>query len=182
LLVNRSLALPIAALALLSVTACLGERTYMDPYANGTGLFAPTSPGAAFVRGDVGELTGIDNGSEDLWVTRERGAIAFAGNVPYQRRPGSSVYLDIRIANPEQLPVGQELRQEGLADTFGAEPTDGPVLGVYVCPNGEGISGDADDIVVTRTGPDTFTFRAVSSLPEQNLDVDLDLATLEPER
>jgi hypothetical protein len=162
----------VAAFALASLTACMNERTYMDPYSGGGyGLGANA---LAALRGNVGELADIDTESPEMWMTREPRVVQFSGNVPHQARPSSSVFLDIRIANAEQLPVGQELRQEGLRDTWGEE-IEGPALDVYVCPNGEGVSGNADDIVVTRTGPDRFTFRAISTNVDQNLDVDLDL-------
>ena len=37
----------------------------------------------------------------------------------------------------------------------------------------KGVSGNADEIVVRRVGQESFTFVATSSVPEQNLDIDL---------
>lgn len=171
----------VAALALtaLSTLACMNEHTYVDPASNtamGDAWELGGGTGIAALRGDVGELTQIDSEARDMWVTRDTNVVEMSGNVPHQARAASSVWLDIRIANADQLRVGEELRQEGTVDTWDVSEADGPALDVYVCPNGEGVSGNADDIVVTRTGPDTFTFVARSTNPEQNLDVDLDLA------
>lgn len=171
-----------ASLALVTVTVgCVGERTYMDPEASATGMagwqgFEGT--GTASLRGTVGELDGIDNSANDMWVTKETNMLELSGNVPHQAQAGSSVYLDIVILNGNELEIGEELRQEGVGDVWSEEgaASTGPVLDVYVCPNGEGVSGNADDIVVTRTGPDTYTFEARSTDTQQNLDVDLDLA------
>jgi hypothetical protein len=172
-----------SALAVLVVTVgCVNERTYVDPESNTAtmgGWQGFEGTGTASLRGDVGQLGGIDNSAEDMWVTRDVNVLEMSGNVPHQAQAGSSVFLDIRILNGSRLAVGQELRQEGTVDTWSEDVGDEPVLDVYVCPNGEGVSGNADDIVVTRTGPETFTFEARSSNPEQNLDVDLDLAANE---
>jgi len=89
------------------------------------------------------------------------------------------VFVSVQIVNAERLPIGTELRQEGVIDTWEAEASPEPALSVYLCPNGEGVSGNADDIFVTRTGPETFEFHATSSVPEQNLDVDVELAALQ---
>lgn len=170
----------LAAASLLVVTVgCVNERTYVDPESSAAemgGWQGFDGTGRASLRGDVGELNGIDNTASDMWVTKDATLLEMSGNVPHQAQPASSVYLDIRIVNGDQLAIGEELRQEGIVDTWNATEADGPVLDVYVCPNGEGISGNADDIVVTRTGRDTFIFEARSTDTEQNLDVNLDLA------
>lgn len=165
-----------AVLLAAALAGCMSERTYVDSNVlteTGSGMFGATASG--FVRGDVGELEDFDSSARDMYLSRDERLIEFTGNVPHQSRGASSVYLDIVIANWERVPVGQELRQQGLADPWSAESGDEPALDVYVCPNGEGVSGNADDIVVTRTGGSSFNFRAISSNPEQNLDVDLDL-------
>jgi hypothetical protein len=168
------------SLALVTVTVgCVNERTYVDPASNAAemgGWQGYGGTGTASLRGVVGELDGIDNTANDMWVTKETNLLEMSGNVPHQAQAGSSVYLDIRILNGSRLNVGEELRQEGVVDTWSEDVGEEPVLEVYVCPNGEGVSGNADDIVVTRTGPETFTFEARSTDTAQNLDVDLDLA------
>ena len=174
-MIRFTLALSLAALS----TACIGERAYVDPASNAVADDWFGGTGSAALRGDVGELTAIDNRATGMYVTKDTTTqtVEMSGNVPHQARDASSVWLDIRIVNADQLARGQELRQEGTVDTWSATAADGPVLDVYVCPNGEGVSGNADDIVVTRTGPETFTFVARSTNVEQNLNVDLDLAT-----
>ena len=168
----------VLSLAALS-TACLGEREYVDPASSTVADDWFGGSGTAALRGDVGELTAIDSSAGGMYVTKDAATqtVEMSGNVPYQVRAESSVWLDIRIVNANQLARGQELRQQGTIDTFSATEADGPVLDVYVCPNGEGVSGNADDIVVTRTGPETFTFVAKSTNVEQNLAIDLELAT-----
>ena len=171
------LALSLAAIS----TACMGERAYVDPASNvmADDWFGGT--GSAALRGDVGDLTAIDNRATGMYVTKDATTqtVEMSGNVPHQARDASSVWLDIRIVNADRMRVGEELRQEGVVDTWDTDQIDEPALDVYVCPNGEGISGNADDIVVTRTGPDTFIFEARSTDTAQNLDVDLDLAALD---
>jgi hypothetical protein len=160
---------------------CVNERTYVDAdssaYHDDGWDRDLGGTGTAALRGDVGELTALDSHSADMYVVKDERTLELSGSVPHQARPGSSVWLDVRIVNAQQLRLGQELRQEGTVDTFDVDETDGPQLDVYVCPNGEGVSGNADDIVVVRTGPETFTFTARSTNVEQNLDIDLDLAT-----
>lgn len=176
----------VAAVALtvvaFSISGCINERTYIDEQSTGAEMGWDTwgGSGLAALRGDVGDLSGpdgIDNTSNNMWVTRDTTYVQMSGDVPHQARPGSSVYLDIVITNPNQMRVGEEVRQQGVVDDVYA--ADGPALDVYVCPNGEGISGNADDIVVTKTGRDTFTFEARSTDTAQNLDVNLDLTATE---
>lgn len=169
-----------ASLALVTITVgCVNERTYVDADSNTAdmgGWQDYGGTGRASLRGTVGELDGIDNTASDMWVTKDARLLEMSGNVPHQAQVGSSVYLDIRILNGDRLSVGEELRQEGVIDTWSEDVGEEPVLEVYVCPNGEGVSGNADDIVVTRTGPDSYIFEARSTDTTQNLDVDLDLA------
>ncbi len=170
-----------ASLALVTVTAgCVNERTYIDPDASANemaGWQGFDGTGRASLRGTVGELNGIDNTADNMWVNKDTTSLSMSGDVPHQAQAGSSVYLDIYIINREQLAIGEELRQEGTLDVWAEDTTDqGPMLDVYICPNGEGVSGNADDIVVTRTGTDTYIFEARSTDTTQNLDVDLDLA------
>lgn len=170
-----------ASLALVTVTVgCVNERTYIDPdtAANEmSGWQSFDGTGRASLRGTVGELNGIDNTADNMWVSKDTTSLSMSGDVPHQAQTGSSVFLDILIINREQLAIGEELRQEGTVDVWAEDTTEqGPMLDVYICPNGEGVSGNADDIVVTRTGPDTYIFEARSTDTTQNLDVDLDLA------
>ena len=169
----------IAGLIAASV-GCVNERVYMDPDAMAGWDDLGGGDGLALLRGDVGELRDIDNSTENMWVSQEPNAVDFSGDVPHQAREGSSVYLQVRILNPQRLQPNVELRQQGVQDAWDDANTQEPVLDVYICPNGEGVSGNADDIVVTRTGPNAFRFVATSTNVDQNLNVDLDLQSRTP--
>lgn len=162
-----------AALLVLSTTTigCVSEHLYFDPDQVVDSILG-IGTGAAAIRGDVGEVAGIDNVGRDIGFQSDAGWVNFSGNVPHQRGH-SSVYVQVDIQNAHMLPIGGELHQDGTGDVYSATEADGPVLSVYICPNGEGLSGNADDIVVKRVGRESFTFIATSSVPEQNLDIDL---------
>ena len=159
----------LALLSTAAVVGCVDERYYVDPNQQ---LDSGWGNGAAAIRGDVGEVRGIDNLGRDMSFQSDGGWVNFSGNVPHQSST-SSVYVQVDIQNANRLPIGGELRQSGTGDVY-AEPDGGePVMSVYICPNGEGVSGNADEIVVRRVGQESFTFVATSSVPEQNLDIDL---------
>lgn len=163
-----------AAAALLAVAAasvgCLDEHEYVEAFAEfGVGWGA----GAAALRGDVGQIRGIDNLGQDISYQSGPTWVRFSGDVPHQSRRTSSVYIAVEVQNAHRLPIGGELSQTGTGDLY-SDDTDGtPQLSVYICPNGEGVSGNADEIVVKRIGRASFTFVASSTVPEQNLAVDL---------
>jgi hypothetical protein len=138
----------------------LEERS---PIANG---------GGAFVHGSVGRIVDMDSGSI-VDVFRERDAVQFSGDVPHQSLDDTKVFVSVRIANIDALAIGGELEQEGLKDTWRAMPADGAVVDVYLCPNGDGVSGFADFVRLTRTRDSGYALHATSSNAEQNLDVDL---------
>jgi len=166
----------VATLLLLTSAAvgCVDERQYIDP---DQALGDAWGNGAAALRGDVGELRGIDTLGTNISAQSDPRWVSFSGDVPHQSRSGSSVFIAVEITNAHRLPIGAELRQAGTSDDIVIE--DEPVLSVYICPNGEGVSGSADDIVVKRIGRESFTFIATSSVPEQNLDVDLGVGSAE---
>jgi hypothetical protein len=159
----------LALLSTVALVGCVDERFYVDP---AQGLDSGWGNGAAAIRGDVGEVRDIDNLGRDLGFQSDERWVNFSGNVPHQRS-SSSVFVQVDIHNAHQLPIGASLRQNGTGDVYGVDDDAGPVLSVYICPNGEGVSGHADDIVVTRVGRESFTFVATSSVPEQNLAIDL---------
>lgn len=159
----------LAVLSTLAVVGCVDERFYVDP---GQELDSGWGNGAAAIRGDVGDVRGIDNLGRGLGYQSDGGWVNISGNVPHQST-SSTVYVQVDIQNANRLPIGGALRQSGTGDVY-AESADGsPVMSVYICPNGEGLSGNADEVVVTRIGQESFTFVASSSVPEQNLAVDL---------
>jgi hypothetical protein len=163
---------PVAAtLLVLAATTigCINEHHYIDP---GQGLDNAWGSGAAAIRGEVGQVRDIDSLGRDIAFQSDARWVNFSGNVPHQRSQ-SSVFVQVDIQNAHLLPIGGELHQGGTGDVYSATEADGPVLSVYICPNGEGLSGNADDIVVKRVGRESFTFIATSSIPEQNLDIDL---------
>jgi len=168
------IALAALALTLACTVGCIDNRVYMDPVSD-FGLFG--SNGGAALRGDVGQLTGLDTIGRDISFYGEGADVTFTGNVPHQTRPTSSVYIDVAVLNAGRMPIGSSVEQDVAGDVYGAEDMgDEPSLSVYICPNGEGVSGSADHIIVTRTGEETFEFVATSSVPEQNLDIDLVVA------
>ncbi len=167
----------------LGTMGCLNDHLYMDPGENmgGGGFYGAN--GAAAMRGDVGTLVGFDNMGRDISFYADDAHVGFSGNVPHQNR-FSSVFIDVQIENPGALPIGASLEQQGTAydqwdvvDDSGAPLGDAAILNVYICPNGEGESGDADHIIVTRTGQESFTFTATSRNPGQNLNVDVAVAS-----
>ena len=170
------LALPALALALAGTVGCIDDRVYMDPASDfGGGIFGQN--GGAVLRGDVGQLTGLDTVGRDIMFYGEGADVTFSGNVPHQSRPTSSVYIDVAVLNAGRMPIGSSVEQDVAGDVWADDDVgDAPSLSVYICPNGEGVSGDADHIIVTRTGEQTFEFVATSSIPEQNLDIDLVVA------
>jgi hypothetical protein len=159
----------LAVLSTLAIVGCVDERTYVEP---GQELDSGWGMGAAAVRGDVGDVRGIDNLSQGMGYQSDGGWVNLSGNVPHQLTD-SSVYVQVDIQNANRLPIGGELRQTGVGDVYTDAEGGEPVMSVYICPNGEGVSGNADEIVVKRIGPESFTFVATSSVPEQNLAIDL---------
>jgi hypothetical protein len=165
--------LAVTAIAASLVSGCVAEREYVDapenPFAFGGG------EGSAHVDGRVGQLEDMNGSADSLWVDRVDNDVIFSGNVPHQSRTNSSVYVEVTVRNPDRMRQGEPLQQENLGDDFYALEGDEPAMNVYLCPNGEGESGYAEDVVVTRTGRDTFTFNAIGTNPGQNLDANVDL-------
>lgn len=165
----------LAILATTAAVGCVDERDYLDP---GQMLESGWGTGTGAIRGDVGEIREIDSFANGLTFQSDPTWVTFSGNVPHQSS-SSSVYVSVEIQNANRLQIGNELRQEGTGDLYSDDGAGdaAPQLSVYICPNGDGVSGNADEIVVRRIGRESFTFVAKSSIPEQNLDIDLGLGS-----
>lgn len=128
--------------------------------------------GAGAMRGGAGDVRDLDNRSDQVGVTKSAGYLGFTGNVVHQNQSGSSVFFNVVINHPEELVVGQPYSQN-VAYGYELLDLNELAVSVYICPNGEGLSGLADDITVNRGDDDVITLTAGSSVDEQQLNMDV---------
>lgn len=123
------------------------------------------------VQGDAGDFRGI-NAVAPFWVypwdEGDYHEISYSSDVAVA---GGSVYVDVIIGGVDRLEENEPLHfRPGVTQIGGIS------LDVYVCPNGAGESGSADDVVLTKLEDGTITVVATAEAPEQNLDLDIDVA------
>lgn len=129
------------------------------------------------VQGDAGNFRDIDTVAPfSVWSYGEGDAqeIGYSADVPVE---GGSVFVDVVIGGPDRLVVNEPLHFPPGVTHIG-----GIWLDVYVCPNGNGESGSADDVVVTRLEDGTISVVATAEEVAQNLDLDVEVAPGMPER
>jgi hypothetical protein len=162
-----------SALALLPLCGCASPYWFPAEYETIEGYEGIETEG--IVQGDAGHFTGIHTAtpfSMTSWSEGSYEELDYMADVPVE---GGSVFVDVLIGGTERLLVG-----EPLHFTEPYQEIDGVWLDVYVCPNGDGASGSADDIVLTRLEDGTVTVVATSQVPAQNLDLDVEVAAALP--
>jgi hypothetical protein len=144
---------------------------YLEPEELGEDWGTPLD---GLVRGDAGYFREIDTQAPFYAYQYEEGAeVAYSADVEVE---GGSVLVDISIGGADRLVVGEPLHFTSELQQIG-----GIWLDVYVCPNGAGLSGSADDVWITKREDGTINVVATAEAPDQNLDLDVDVIGAAPE-